>query len=344
MATNETHVGTSHNLLNYFGLLFNKGNTGTPFFNSLAKAMQTSNWEFPTSIDFTSGGGTSQPAITETASLTAPTPSFVSRTQQKNFAQIFQYAYSLSYGKLSASGKLSGINTANTSANPADEMAFQAAQKLIEMRNDMEYSFLNGAKQDGTHDDVAYKTQGITGAITTNTLAAGSAELDYWMVAEIVEKIAAAFGDTRNLILSARSINLLQLNASCAKNGIAVLPTDRFIAGLRVQTLVTPFGDVSILPNERVAQGVALIYNPTICHPVFMPVPGKGIVFDEPLAKTGAAERRQVYAQAGLDYGAEWYHGKITGIKTSFTRPDGTVDVKVTNTTASPVNTKEVTA
>ena len=31
MATNETNVMTSHNLLNYSGMLFNKGNTATPF-------------------------------------------------------------------------------------------------------------------------------------------------------------------------------------------------------------------------------------------------------------------------------------------------------------------------
>nr|DAI48636.1 MAG TPA: hypothetical protein [Bacteriophage sp.] len=31
MATNESAVMTSHNLLNYSGLLFNKGNTRTPF-------------------------------------------------------------------------------------------------------------------------------------------------------------------------------------------------------------------------------------------------------------------------------------------------------------------------
>ena len=34
-------------------------------------------------------------------------------------------------------------------------------------------------------------------------------------------------------------------------------------------------------------------------------------------SKTGAAEKGQIYMQAGLDYGAEEYHGKITGLATS---------------------------
>ncbi len=48
----------------------------------------------------------------------------------------------------------------------------------------------------------------------------------------------------------------------------------------------------------------------------------EGNFFLEPLAKSGAADKYQIYGQAGLDYGAEWYHGKITGLGTSFTAPE----------------------
>lgn len=185
MATNETYVMTSHNLLNYSGLLFNKGNTATPFSTLIGgKYKMSKSWKFPTALEYTTSGGESQPAITETASLTAPNPEFVTRTQRDNVCQIFQRALTISYGKLSSMGQLSGLNIAGASANPADELDFQAAQAMAAIANDIEYCFLNGAYQDGNYDDVAYKTKGITAAISTNAETATDQDLSYWLVAK----------------------------------------------------------------------------------------------------------------------------------------------------------------
>lgn len=64
------------------------------------------------------------------------------------------------------------------------------------------------------------------------------------------------------------------------------------------------------------ADTVALI-SLGVCRPVFVPVPGKGNLFFEELAKTGAADKAQIYGQMGLDYANEKLHGKITGLATS---------------------------
>lgn len=323
MATNESYVMTSHNLLNYSGLLFNAGNTKVPFSTLIGGKSRTVNhWSFPTSLSYTTGGGVSQPAITETASLTAPNAEFITRTQATNVCQIYQRALSISYGKQSSMGQLSGLNIAGAEANPADELDFQVARSMEAIANDIEYTFLNGAYQDGTYDDVAYKTKGITAAISTNSTSASSAPLGYWLVAQLVEGIADHYAPTDNLVLMARPVNIMQLNADAAANGLTVVPAAREINGIKLDTLITPFGSVSILPNPYVASGTALLVNPDVCAPVFMPVPGKGNFFLEPLAKTGAADKYQIYGQAGLDYGAEWYHGKLTSLSTSFTAPD----------------------
>jgi hypothetical protein len=50
------------------------------------------------------------------------------------------------------------------------------------------------------------------------------------------------------------------------------------------------------------------------CSPVYLEVPGKGHFFAEPLAKTGAYEKVQLYGEVGLAYGNERMHGKITGL------------------------------
>jgi hypothetical protein len=49
-------------------------------------------------------------------------------------------------------------------------------------------------------------------------------------------------------------------------------------------------------------------------EPCFLPIPGKGHFFTEPLAKTGAFDRVQLYGEIGLNYGPEQYHGQITSI------------------------------
>jgi len=343
MATNETYVMTSHNLLNYSGMLFNKGNTATPFSTLIGgKSRKTNSWKFTTSLDYTTGGGTSQPAITESASLTAPNPEFVTRSQNTNVCQIYQRALAISYAKLSASGQLSGLNIAGQQANPASELDFQAANSMAAIANDVEFTFLNGSYQDGTYDDVAYKTRGIVSAISTNAIAAGSKDLGFWLIAQLVQAISDSNAPTDSLVLCARPVNIMQLNADAANNGLTVIPASREVNGLKIDTLITPFGSVGILATPRIAAGTAALVNPTICAPVYLDVPEKGNFFLESLAKEGAGDKYQIYGQVGLDYGAEWYHGKITGLATTFTAPDGSKAVKVKNASTDPVLTKEV--
>ena len=141
---------TSFGVLNYSGMLFDKGNSETPFSSLIGgNAKTTDHVEFVTGQEYTSGGG-SQPAISETASLTAPDATVVTRTQKTNVTQIFQYAVGISYAKQSNMGTLSGVNIANQSANPINELDFQVAQKIKECKNDIEYTFINGAYNKAT--------------------------------------------------------------------------------------------------------------------------------------------------------------------------------------------------
>ena len=77
--------------------------------------------------------------------------------------------------------------------------------------------------------------------------------------------------------------------------------------------------------------GTALLLNLDVISHVYQPVPGKGNFFLEPLAKTGAGEKYQLFGQLGLDHGPEWYHGKFTGIATTFTAPTYSRSVYVAN-------------
>lgn len=327
MATNESYVMTSHNLLNYSGMLFAKGNTATPFSTLIGgKSRTTNSWLFPTSLEYEIGGGNSQPAISESDSLTAPNPSFVTREQNINACQIFQEALAISYGKQSSMGQLSGLNIAGQAANPQNELDFQVGATMKRIAKDVEYTFLNGVFQDGKFDDQAYKTGGIVNAIQSIVSDVDDTPLGYWIVASLIEELSHE-APTDNLVLMARGINIMQLNADASANGMTVIPAARNVNGINIDTLITPFGTIGLLTNNFLPEGTAVIVNPAICAPVYMDVPGKGNFFLESLAKTGAADKYQIYGQLGLDYGSEWYHGKITGLKNTFDAPDGSVKV-----------------
>lgn len=77
---------TSFGVLNYSGMLFNKGNVRTPLSSIIGgRAKTTDHVEFVTGQEFTSGGGT-QPAISETASLTAPDATVPALLRSSNLA------------------------------------------------------------------------------------------------------------------------------------------------------------------------------------------------------------------------------------------------------------------
>ena len=222
--------------------------------------------------------------------------------------------------------QLSGLNVAGQSANPANELDFQVGVTMKKVTKDIEYTFLNGVKQRGTHDDVPYKTEGIVNAITSVVANAGGEGLTYWQVATLLATLSDE-APVNDLVLMARKENIMQLNADAAANKMTVIPASRNVNGINISVLVTPFGDIGLMANSFLPEGTAVIVNPTICAPVYMPVPGKGNFFLEQLAKVGAADKYQLYGQIGLDYGAEWYHGKITGLDSSFTAPDNSIKV-----------------
>lgn len=337
-------IATSFGVLNYSGMLFNKGNTRTPLSAIIgARPKLTNHVEFVTGQEYEGGGAGSQPAITETASLTAPEPTVVTREQKTNVTQIFHESVGVSYAKESNMGTLSGVNIANQEANPINELDFQVAAKMQKVNRDIEYTFINGVFTKATSDAQANKTRGLVTAITTNTKAMASKPLGLWDIADMVKKIYEANAPTEGLCLWCDATTLFQINADAVQNGLTVVPAAREINGIALSSVVTPIGVVYLYLGECLPAGTALLLNLDVISPVFQPVPGKGNFFLEPLAKTGAGEKYQLFGQIGLDHGPEWYHGKFTGIAQSFTAPTYSRSVFIANDTKNPVVTKAAT-
>lgn len=90
--------------------------------------------------------------------------------------------------------------------------------------------------------------------------------------------------------------------------------TSRTVGGVNVDTIVTDFGVLNVMLDRHMPQGTLMVVSLEMCAPVYLEIPGKGHFFAEPLAKTGATDRVQLYGEVGLAYGNEKAHGKLTGI------------------------------
>ena len=282
----------------------------------------TNHVEFAIGQYFTGGATTgSQPEISETSSLTAPDATIVTRAQMTNVTQIFQESVGVSYGKMSNMGTLSGLNVAGQQANPMTELDFQVARKIEKIQRDMEYTFINGAYNKATSDSEINKTRGLVSAISSNVTAMSGAPLGLWDIADMVKKIYGSNAPTDRLCVWCDAITMFQINADAVQNGLTVVPASREINGIALSSVVTPLGIVYLYLGECLPSGTALLLNLDVIAPVYQPVPGKGNFFLEQLAKTGAGEKYQLFGQVGLDHGPEWYHGKWTGISTTFSKP-----------------------
>lgn len=315
-------IGTTWNLPNYAGELFTADPTQTPFLSmigGLTGGRQTDNFEFPTAVlyDFPEAG---QPEISEQASVTAPAASHIAREQEKNVVQIHQETIDLTYAKMSNSGRMSGLNTAGQNPNPADEKAWQIQQKLVKIARDVEFSFLNGEYQIATAANVANKTRGMfelcnSGAGTS--IDAASAALSKALLDQLFREMAdngAYFG---KMVLFCGAYQKQMITNLYAEQFKANMQTTQNVGGMNITEIETDFFKMGVVWDRFVPADSILIADMAHIAPVFQAVPGKGVLFEEDLAKNGASDRVQIYGQIGLAHGPAFLHGAITGLATS---------------------------
>lgn len=324
--------------INLSGILYNKTRIDTPLFNAFGSATSQSR-RFITGASYDTGYPSSAAAgISETASMTAPEPQFYTRENAENLTQIFQRSVAVSYRKMANGDDLTAYkNTSGTYSieagqpalagntnNVPNELAFQIANQMDAIKLDIENVIINGTFNDSKGNPAqADQTRGLIQAVTSNTIAAGSVELCYdiiYSIAETILKSGSPFAIESYLtVLSFEQFK--QLQKVVADEGLKVNQTT---AGVNVLSIITPFGTMRFMPHRFMPNGTAVSICMPVCRNVFQPTPGKGNFFYESLAKTGAAEKGQIFGMYGLDYGNEWMHVKVTGLSTTtskFTAP-----------------------
>lgn len=307
--------GTTYNLPNYTGDLFQVSPADTPFLSAIGSlsggglTAESTEFEWQT-VDIRATSANN--VVVEGAN--APTANEQSRANVTNVVEIHHRAINVSYTKLAARQLKSGTN--NAERNPIEnELDFQVSQELRAIAVDVEKSFLSGVYQKPANNSTARQTRGLLSAITTNVNANGGTPRAI-SKAIVDAQLATMFGNGAKLpqdstvfmVGPAQKVALSNLYGTGSLNQ----PTmTRNIGGVAVDTLVTDFGTFGVMLDRWMPTGQIGVIDLSVCAPVWLEIPGKGLLFAEPLAKVGASEKWQLYGEVGLEYGPETYHGVI---------------------------------
>lgn len=314
-----TGMGTTFNLPNFVGDLFNVSPEDTPLLSAIGGLTggreafdKTFEWEF---YDLRNADAARQ----RVEGANAPTAEERVRSNASNVLEIHQEAVSISYTKLSIQNRGGYSTTARGSSPVGDEMAWQMEQQIKQVARDVELTFITGTFAQPVDNATPRKTRGLLEAITTNVLDLAGAPLTE---ADVNDLFQAAYdgggmqeGETRTLIVG--SAMKRQLTKTFIRDNGAPVPS-RSVGGVSLQTLETDFGTANIMLDRYMPAGTVVAASLEQLAPRFLSVPGKGHFFWEPLAKTGAAENSQLYGEIGLEYGNQRSHAKIVNATTDY--------------------------
>ncbi len=251
-----------------------------------------------------------------------------SRSERTNVAEIFQYGVELTYTKQAATGLLgtSGATPGTGAENilgsqpVQDEMAWQLQIKVEQCALDLEISLLTGTfayPADGT----ARQTQGVIGAVTT---IAKDTDVDAdWSTSGAIVKGKQLVNETAlalyingaplsgNYVVMVGGAAKLLISTNFQEGNGNISPRSYNVFGVNVTDIETDFGRFPIALNRHLDVETVLFLNLDVLAPCFLPIPGKGHFFLEPLAKSGSYDRQQLYGEIGLKYGPEGWHAKV---------------------------------
>ena len=114
---------------------------------------------------------------------------------------------------------------------------------------------------------------------------------------------------------------LLDLNNELVKGTVdiagAIIPRDRNVAGIDIDTVITPFGSIGlmVIDPDIMPAGTAFILDLAYIQPVFTNIPGYGTVFVRDIDQDANARiGKAIYMEMGFEFGPPSYHCKIQAV------------------------------
>jgi len=266
--------------------------------------------------------------------------------QQQNTFTLGAAAYNASDGD--------GTTTASTQlglagSNPiVDEFAEQMSLALEKVAREVEWFAFNGTFADGANVTPGAGTREMRGISeycslnanadnsvaptfvggnvywngTTGNGATGDDQVLSWdAIAESLKRLYDAHAPMVQPVLCISPKQLLDLNKELLAGTVgitgAILPRDRNLAGIDIDVIVTPFGQIGMMvidPNILPAN-TAFILDFAFIQPVFTNIPGYGTVFVRDIDQDANAQvAKAIYMEMGYDFGPPSYHLKIAKV------------------------------
>ena len=277
----------------------------------------------------------------------APNYSGRSRSAQQGTLQIFHEAAQVSYTAQAASGEIVPFQLSGNYKNsdPAlalagnspinDELAYQMELVLETVAKKVEWAAFNASYNDGTSgnrqmrglDQHCSLSGGNIIHHDTDGDGTGTAQkLNFDVIAAGMKKLYDAGAPMRNLVLFCQPTALLDLNKEMINATVVsgknygILPRDRNVGGVDIDTIVTPFGTIGLALSDFLPAGTNdgkknFIVDMSFVKPIFLNIPGFGTMFVRDLDQNDNARiAKAVYMEMGFDFGPQQYHVEINNV------------------------------
>ena len=329
------------NINNFTGELFKVTPQRTPLLSATGgltggKAINSTFFQFQTIDNAT--------VSSVTPGAEGGTPNFNGRSRSaiQGVLEIFHEAVQVTYTAQAAYGEIVPFDLASSyknsidklaleGTNPVnDEMAAQLELVLELVAKKAEFQAFNGAFSDGTSSNRQMRGLDAHCSLSGGNIYFNDANGDgtgadqkiHWdTVAGAMKKLYDAGAPLREPVLFISPQMLLDLNKELVNPTVSgaltggILPRDRNVGGVDIDTIVTPFGAMGMALSDYLPANKAFIVDMAFVTPVFLNVPGKGTVFIRDLDQGDNARMgKAVYMEMGYDFGPPQYHCEIADI------------------------------
>lgn len=302
---------TSFDTNNYVGELFRVGQRPISFLKLMGGIQGgvrvVRSKQFPLAVTLDLANTPAQPAILEGAD--APTVREVTTGQTENVVQIYHEAVELSYSAQAQADEIDGVTVLPGAAQGAlitdpTDPAFQIAMSLEKIQDDMNYSFLRGTYANPGNNSTARKTRGIINAANIGDVSDTGVALAFSHVETSLRQMVDAGAQSQGvgLMVFADATRTQEL-VDDLEDTLGKEPESREVVGFEINMAISFWGRFGIVYEKDMVADQALVADMTLVTPVARMIPEKGLLFDEELAKTGAADKWQIYGEWGIAYG-----------------------------------------